>query len=408
MKRKLLKVLLPLSIISMLTVGISYAAFHAEKRTTNVITIGDVDVKLIDIYSRPEAVAPGEVVDKIVTAENSGNNDEYVRIKLNKVWTDINGDEVRDLDPDLIEISFSNADKWINGNDGYYYYQEPLKPGEKAPNLLDSFKLALNYKPSNNEKIQGNIIVSAEGIQSDNFKPEETNGLITGWGDIDIVNSDDSKNNKYEVKDEDSNVYFQKDSNEFITIPGDDLFLNFKELMPGDNKIQNINVSNKNNKVIHLFMYASQTSEDKFSSEEEKEISDELIEACTMEINAKYTDGTSEIIYTGPVNGKGIELDMTEKNAIYLGKLKKGDEASLEVKLHVPEEWAKGGSVGMIDWIFTCAEEEVPNVIPDVPKPEPIIKTGDNNSDINVMVSSAIAVVSLGIMAVLLIKKKKN
>ena len=248
MKGKLLKVFLPLSIISILTIGITYAAFHSEKRTTNIVTIGNVDVGLIDIYTRPETVA-GDVVDKIVSAENTGSNDEYVRINLRKVWTNQNGDEIKDLDPNLIDICFANPEDWINGDDGYYYYQKPLKPGEKATNLLESFKLSLNYKPQSNENIEGNIIVRAEGIQSDNFTPEIVEGKIIGWGNVKIEESSNSiEDIVYEPKNEESNVYFQKDSNEFITIPGDDLFLNFKGLMPGDDKVQTINVENKNDK----------------------------------------------------------------------------------------------------------------------------------------------------------------
>ena len=161
-------------------------------------------------------------------------------------------------------------------------------------------------------------------------------------------------------------------------------------------------------KTIHLYMYAAQTSEEKFTSAEAKAISDKLIAACTLEVTAKYKDGRTEVVYVGPVYGKGVDFDMTEENAIYLGKFKKDDEATLETKLHVPEEWNKGGAVGMIDWIFTCQEEETPEVIPPAPKPEPIVKTGDSNSNMQVIILSIVSIICIGIIGVVLIKKKRD
>ena len=400
--KKIFKYILPLCVVGLLTVGITYAGFKARKDTTNIITIGDLEVELIDIYTRPDSVGPGDNVSKIVSAENTGNNDAYIRINLEKVWTDKDGNVVEGLDPDLIEINFPNPEDWIDGGDGYYYYQRPLKAGERAENLLDSFKLSLNYKPNGNEEIEGNIIVNAEGIQADNFTPEIIDGVIVSWGDIEI------KNDRYDGEiaqtvgsNLDSNVYFQEKSYEFITIEGDDLFLNFKGLMPGDDKVQNINVENKNDKTIHLYMYAAETSKDKFSSEEAKKISDELISASTIEVTAKYKDGTTKVIYSGPVHGNGKAFDMTTENAIYLGRFEKGDAATLEAKLHIPEEWTKGRAEGKVDWIFTCAEEEVPNVIPPAP---PV--TGDRISTKNIIILTSLSIIALGVV-ILGIKKKK-
>lgn len=411
MKKKILKVFLPLCIISIITIGVTYAAFKAEKRTTNVITIGKVNVNLIDIYKRPDVVAPGDEVSKIVSAENNGQNNEYVRIKLRKIWTDKKNNEVKDMNHNLININFPNKEDWIDGGDGYYYYQNILEPGERASDLLNSFKLSLDYEPHSDQDIEGNIIVSAEAIQSDNFKPEIENGHIIGWGDINISEDVDSIDEVLtESNNEESNVYFQKNSKEFITIPGDDLFLNFKGLVPGDDKVQSINVANHNSKKIHLYMYATNTPKEKFSSETAKAISDELISKCKLEIISRDNNGISKTIYTGPVCGRGKDYDMTSDNAIYLGAFEKDDEAVLETKLHIPEEWTKGNVEGKIDWIFTCKEEEVPNKIPEPPKPEPLpeIKTEDNNNVIMIVTLSIVAVLSLGTMGIIYIKRKKK
>ena len=401
-KKRNTLIALAITVVCAISVGITYAAFNAKKETTNVITIGNIGVELIDIYTRPKSVAPGEEVSKIVSAKNTGSNDAYVRINVEKTWT-AEGEEISSLDNDLIEINFPNEDEWIKGEDNYYYYQKILKPGETADNLIDSFKLGLGYSYDGNE-VEGNIIVKAEAIQSDNFNPHNEDGKITSWGDIEIKNSEDYAVIYSDIQSEysDSNVYFQNDAHEFVSIPSDDLFLNFKGLMPGDDIIQDINISNKNNDTIHLYMYASETSEDKFESEELKKISDELIDECSIEVISTNKDGSTKTLYNGPLNGKGNNQDMTVINSIYLGRYEKDDESKISVKLHVPESWDKGNVEGKIDWIFTCVNSETEKQ----PEPPKVIKTGDNNSMMKTYVLAGICVI--GLITVLSIRKKEQ
>lgn len=380
MKRKIVKIFLPLCIVSLITVGISYAAFHAEKKTTNVITIGNVSVNLIDIYTRADNVYPGESIAKEVFAENNGSNDEYVRIHLKKTWTDNEDNEIPELDTELIDINFPNKNDWVDGKDGYYYYQKILKPGERTSDLLDSFKLSKKYDSIKDITPEGNIIVSAEAIQSDNFQPTIDNGKIINWGDIQINDQNNDKlfsfadNRKYNANDNsksktkiESNVYFMKDSEEFISLPGDDLFLNFKGLKPGDEKVENINISNLNSKKIYLYMYAANTSIDEFNSEEEKDISDELLSKCTLEVSEEDQSGNIETIYNGPIQHLDSESKTFRSDTIYLGEFEKDTNAVLKAKLHIPKSWDKGNVIGKIDWIFTCEDEKIQNIVPDQP-----------------------------------------
>lgn len=434
LKKKICVAILSICLVGMITVGTTYAIFFAKVSTTNVITIGNIDVELIDIYTRPDSVAPGESVSKIVSAKNVGDNDAYVRIKLKKTWTKDNK-VLENLSTDDIEINFPNPQDWVDGGDGYYYYQKPLAPGETASDLLDSFKLSLSYTDKGIDDLEGNIIVSAEAIQSKNFDPTvNENGAITGWGDIVISEKREGNADKQISSDEESNVSFLNEADKFITLPGEDLFLNFKGLMPGDDAEQQVKVSNKDKDDIYLYMYADQTSLEKFKSESDKDISDELINACTITVTATYSDGTSDVIYEGPVKGQSSEYDMTIADSIYLGEYRQDEEATLDVKLHVPEEWNVGNVEGKIDWIFDCMkldeqdvpeepkkEEQVPGTGTDTPSgsedtPKALelfdaavkqLKTGDASA--NAFIAFAIiAILSVGAIVVISIKEKKR
>lgn len=434
LKKKICVAILSICLVGMITVGTTYAIFFAKVSTTNVITIGNIDVELIDIYTRPDSVAPGESVSKIVSAKNVGDNDAYVRINLKKTWTKDNK-VLENLSTDDIEINFPNPQDWVDGGDGYYYYQKPLAPGETASDLLDSFKLSLSYTDKGIDDLEGNIIVSAEAIQSKNFDPTvNENGAITGWGDIVISEKREGNADKQISSDEESNVSFLNEADKFITLPGEDLFLNFKGLMPGDDAEQQVKVSNKDKDDIYLYMYADQTSLEKFKSESDKDISDELINACTITVTATYDDGTSEVIYEGPVKGQSSEYDMTIPDSIYLGEYRQDEEATLDVKLHVPEEWNVGNVEGKIDWIFDCMklddqdvpeepkkEEQVPSTGTDTPSgsedtPKVLelfdaavkqLKTGDASA--NAFIAFAIiAILSVGAIVVISIKEKKR
>lgn len=432
LKKKICVAILSICLVGMITVGTTYAIFFAKVSTTNVITIGNIDVELIDIYTRPDSVAPGESVSKIVSAKNVGDNDAYVRINLKKTWTKDNK-VLENLSTDDIEINFPNPQDWVDGGDGYYYYQKPLAPGETASDLLDSFKLSLSYTDKGIDDLEGNIIVSAEAIQSKNFDPTvNENGAITGWGDIVISEKREGNADKQISSDEESNVSFLNEADKFITLPGEDLFLNFKGLMPGDDAEQQVKVSNKDKDDIYLYMYADQTSLEKFKSESDKDISDELINACTITVTATYSDGTSDVIYEGPVKGQSSEYDMTIADSIYLGEYRQDEEATLDVKLHVPEEWNVGNVEGKIDWIFDCMkldeqdvpeepkkEEQVPGTdtpsgSEDTPKVLELfdaavkqLKTGDASG--KAFVAFAIlAMLSVGAIVVISIKEKKE
>lgn len=137
------------------------AYFTAEEIAHNVITTGEIDIELLEWADTDktipfsekvaENVLPGSDIIKIVEVKNTGENQAYIRIKVDKAIT-LQGNEKPDLN--LIKLDFNNKN-WTLGLDGFYYYNEKLKSGEKTKPLFTTlhFDISMDniYQKSNIE-----------------------------------------------------------------------------------------------------------------------------------------------------------------------------------------------------------------------------------------------------------------
>lgn len=92
-------------------------------------TIVEGDDTLLTGISNPIKV--GYSYDEDLAAVNTGTQDEYVRVVVNKYWTNESG-KLCELDPSLIELTFSQD--WVVGSETaeqvVLYSKEPLAPGD--------------------------------------------------------------------------------------------------------------------------------------------------------------------------------------------------------------------------------------------------------------------------------------
>lgn len=378
-KKKIICIAAALVLIAVLSAGVTLAAFTASKETLNIVTFGNVHIALIDEYTKPQAgVMPGQTVNKVVTAKNTGSNTAYVRLKLTKSWWE-NDLKREDLDPSYIALNFSNADKWVEGTDRYYYYQLPLKPGETAENLIDSFSLPKDWDMDGYTNLDGHIDARAEAVQSENFTPQvNEEGEIIGWNDIVVEEAVDRVPQLQRIEgDTGSSVIFQNDADKFVTLPSEDLFQGFKGVMPGDVRTQLVDIGNDNDKTAYIYLYALQADEDQFEDAQQKAISDELMKLLHVEITQTSADGKTSVIYKGKLYGEDESFSMYgQPQAINLGGFDKGDRSQFKVELKVPDSLGNryADAVAKIKWIFTAKLEE-----PMTPPPAPpdIVVTGD-------------------------------
>ena len=154
----------------------TYAYFTTSETATNIITTGSISIRLLDQTRQDGALAdfpreglsgvmPGQPVSKIVSVRNTGDSAAWVRIK---VQTQITSDG-KDLPirlPGTTEpvLTFSVLDGWLDGGNGYYYYQTPVEPGKETTNLFET----VHFSPKADNTYQGctvNLIVSAQAVQ---------------------------------------------------------------------------------------------------------------------------------------------------------------------------------------------------------------------------------------------------
>lgn len=151
-KRKLIL----FAVIAVLIVSAGVTLAYLQKKTqkvTNTFTIGNITTKVTEEFS--------QITDwkfqKQPRVENIGYNGEgnacYVRVRI-----------VASPEKQLNLIGFENyKENWIEGEDGYYYYQHVLNVGECTTPLFDAVEVKEEYRDSIEEF---EVTVYQEAVQS--------------------------------------------------------------------------------------------------------------------------------------------------------------------------------------------------------------------------------------------------
>lgn len=138
------------------------------------------------------------------------------------------------------------------------------------------------------------------------------------------------------------NIKLLGDSSGLVHIPGDELFLYYPNMVPGDSINRTIEIKNNNEYPYELFMRA-----ERVTPNEEYDLLNKL------ELKISYKD---KIIYDGPTSGE----DKLKGN-ISLGIFKPGDEENIvaEVKLDGPSTGNEyKNKSAQVDWIFTAVRND--------------------------------------------------
>lgn len=168
------------------SIGGSLAWFTSSDSVTNPFSTASTDnpsdpnsgIKIHEDFNKEDAdnTLPGDTVTKQVNVSNKATYDQLIRVKIKKVWKDAKGEEKSDLDTKNINLNFENnltdsnkpeEGKWIEGSDGYYYYNGIVNPDGQTANLLESVTLS---KDTTNEfkGLKFDVVVDSEGVQAAN------------------------------------------------------------------------------------------------------------------------------------------------------------------------------------------------------------------------------------------------
>lgn len=105
---------------AIMVIGISSIKPTMAYFTDSVATEGMIELKLGD--SIPKIDEQVENMTKKVTITNTGDYDIFVRAKA--------------IAPESCVITFTEQEGWSKGDDGYYYYANPLAPKEATASQL--------------------------------------------------------------------------------------------------------------------------------------------------------------------------------------------------------------------------------------------------------------------------------
>ena len=178
MKRKLLLLSVMVICIAIAAAG-TLAFFNGDVTAHNVITTGkvgiavneyakydtDKTVERVKYENNQTGIMPGAKVDKIVVVSGEdGTADAWVRVKFTKSIQLADGKQ-GEVDLNLIKLEIGTG--WIDGKDGWYYYDKAVKAGEEAAPALKS----VEFDAAMDNTYQGataTVDVEAQAVQCAN------------------------------------------------------------------------------------------------------------------------------------------------------------------------------------------------------------------------------------------------
>lgn len=197
-KKRMITLGASIALVAALGVGSTLAYFSDTENTTNVVTMGHVNIELTEPNYEGNSndgevinIVPNQKIVKDPTIALKGDSrPAYIRVKLE--FLDKNdallSAEIKEA---LIARLYAGEDKLVDsvdwyhdetGDPDYWYYKNILSTTEQKVVMFDSVIIPADW---GNEWVKESfkINVTAEAIQTENFEPavDEATGKVTGW-----------------------------------------------------------------------------------------------------------------------------------------------------------------------------------------------------------------------------------
>ncbi len=180
---KALALALSLALVFLLRATGETLAFYSVTGTaTNVITSGGIHLKIHEhngdngmiFPTGGIQVRPGDKVPKRVAVENTCGQPFYLRIRLTP------GVENADLPVDKVFFFVTNVGEWTLHDDGCYYFNRIVQPGEVTNSLFREVEIVREHVGKQYEGKTLTLTVTAEAVQSKN-NPADYPWNAAGW-----------------------------------------------------------------------------------------------------------------------------------------------------------------------------------------------------------------------------------
>jgi predicted ribosomally synthesized peptide with SipW-like signal peptide len=187
MKKRSLMLGTAIMLAVLLVAGGTMAWFTASTEPVeNEFTAGTLMIELVDEFEGAPNVNPGDCYAKDVYVINTGTKRALVRIEKDMVLNS-NPNGPADIALDIGVVEYELGQGWVEDEDGYFYYEDILLPGENGEGERTTSLFAENEEGKNicfagegmDNDYQGaelTITIEAEAIQATNGAPTEE-----GW-----------------------------------------------------------------------------------------------------------------------------------------------------------------------------------------------------------------------------------
>lgn len=179
MSRKIIKVgaISILFLICIVTVQkISYASLTSKDKVTNTLNLGDINIEVSEKFTPPKDWN-GDEYSKAVKIKNNSTSPALIRVSIIPRWVDEKGNAWPG-DTNLVTLNYETNniianqntredDKWIYGNDNYYYYNTIVLKDEQTTQILKSVSANIPEELQERYKNKTLIVdVKAEAVQA--------------------------------------------------------------------------------------------------------------------------------------------------------------------------------------------------------------------------------------------------
>lgn len=180
-KAKLLIVAIAAIVITFVMTQSSLSYYVSVGRADNVITSGDIQLKILektgdgsDFPSEGVVIVPGDIVSKQVMIENICAHPFYLRVKL------VDGVDSTELSSeDCFGINV-DTENWIFRDDGYYYYKDVVEPFATTVPVFTEVEIVGEEVDNTYIGKTLTLTVRAQAVQTENNEAENSWEAI-GW-----------------------------------------------------------------------------------------------------------------------------------------------------------------------------------------------------------------------------------
>ena len=301
-------------------------------------------------------VLPGQIVPQELSITNQAE-DCWIRARLS-----FSSNDKHVLTEDDVHIASEN---WIRKTDGYWYYTKPVKRGSSVV-FVDHVTIPSDWDEISSSKMFL-LNCRADAVQEIHFSPE-FNSNDPWFGTL--VEQSVYNYTLDKTKHSDNFMVEYEGGAEGLIKLGDDWFNNWGTLMPGDSFSGSAKIANDYTSPVRLFF----RMENVFPSD------------LGDEITLRIYRGT-EKIYDGPLARNIKEM--------HIADMEPGTQWAFRYEIEVPSRLKNKYALtdAQVKWIFRA-------------QPVKDVSTGVLGN--NVLLSIALGAIGAGIVAVLVVRKRKQ